>query len=161
MSFWSRMPHLVQKGNPNRHASLGQYTDTEGARQSRQVAEFMDGLPEDGNKPGYKHSPIPIYAGTIGPVDRSKYDVGTVNVADLKTRQPYVETSRVKNFDRSKLPKGDMAHPLVVVTRDNQLVVDNGNHRVAHMLASGVKSTPARIIHEIHGHGGQGPGSIP
>lgn len=158
MSFWTRWP--LAKGNANRHPS-GRYTDSDGARQSRQAEEFVNDLPDDPNKPGYKQSPIPIYAGTIGPVDRTQYTMGKVNTADLKTRQPYVEAKRVKNFDKTKLPNDDTRHPLVVVTRDNQLVVDNGNHRVSHMLATGQKTTPARIVHEIHGYGQQGKGSTP
>lgn len=87
--------------------------------------------------------------------------MGNVNTADLKTRQSFIDGNRVANFDPTKLPQDDTRHPLVVVTRDHQLVVDNGNHRVAHMLATGVKTTPARIVHEIHGHGEQGAGSVP
>lgn len=158
MSYWSRWP--VRKGNPNRHAS-GRYTDEAGAAQSRQAQEFVNSLADDPNKPGYKQSPIPVYAGTIGAVDRTQYKMGQVNTADLKTRQPFIQAKKVAQFDTSKLPQDDSRHPLVVVTRDNHLVVDNGNHRVSHMLATGVKSTPARIVHEIHGHGGQGRGSVP
>lgn len=154
MSFWSRWPL-------RKTVDGSQYTDTDGARQSRQAAEFVDGLPDDPNKPGYKASPIPTYAGTIGPVDRTRYTVKNVRTADLKTRQPFINADKVKNFDRSKLPNDSTRHPLVTVTRDGCLVVDNGNHRVSHMLAIGMKETPARIIHEIHGYGGQGEGSIP
>jgi hypothetical protein len=150
MSYWFR------------RISKTQYPgDTNAARQSRQSAEFVNGLADDPNKPGYKASPIPTYGGTIGPIDRTQYSVQNVNTADLKTRQPYINADKVKNFDRSKLPKDDTAHPLVIKTRDNQLVVDNGNHRVAHMHSIGMKTTPARIVHEIHGHGGQGTRSIP
>lgn len=157
MSFWTRWRDVAKT---QRHPS-GRFTDDAGARASRQAQEFVTGLPDDPNKPGYKASPIPIYGGTIGPVDRTKYSVQNVNTADLKTRQPHIDADRVRNFDRTKLPKDDTAHPLVIVTRDNQLVVDNGNHRVAHMLATGIKQTQARVIHEIHGYGDQGPGSTP
>lgn len=158
MTYWTRWGH-VQKG-PTATNATGS-TNSESARQSRQLEEFCDSLPDDPNKPGYKRSPIPMYEGTVGPVDRSGYRMGQVNVADLKTRQPYVEGKRVHSFQESDLPKGDMKHPLVVVTRDNQLVVDNGNHRVARMIGLGQKTTPARIVHEIHGYGEQGPGSVP
>lgn len=156
MTYWWRR-ELMQKNGP----TTSPETDSTAARQSRQLSEFVDGLTDDPNKPGYKHTPIPMYQGTLGPVDRTQYQIGEVNVADLKTRQPYVESKRIHSFDPSKLPQGEMAHPLIVVTRDNQLVVDNGNHRVARMIGLGVKKTKARIVHEIHGHGGQGPGSIP
>lgn len=151
MSYWSRLAKMA----------ASKYTDSPDARQSRQAEEFVNDLADDPNKPGYKVSPIPVYGGTVGPVDRSKYTVQHLNVGDLKTRQPHIEAERVKRFDRSKLPADDTAHPLVINTRDNQLVVDNGNHRVAHMIATGVKTTKARVIHEIHGYGGQGPGSVP
>lgn len=152
MSFWTRWGHI-------RKLDASQYINSQAARDSRQAEEFVNDLPDDPNKPGYKASPIPVYAGTIGPVDRSQYSVKNVNVADLKTRQPFIHGDKVRHFDRSKLPEGDMAHPLVVHTRDNQMVVDNGNHRVSHMLATGIKQTPARVIQEIHGYGGQGAGS--
>lgn len=145
MSYWTRW--RVAKGVPS---------DDEGARQSRQQEEFVDSLPDDPNKAGYKASPIPIYGGTIGNVDRTSYKMQTADVASLKTRQPFINAQKVRSFDRSKLPKDDTAHPLVIRTRDNQLVVDNGNHRVSHMRAIGMKQTPVRVIEEIHGYGGQG-----
>lgn len=155
MSFWTRWAHVQKK------ISGSAYTDTQGARDSRQTEEFVNALSDDPNKPGYKANPLPTYAGTIGPVDRTNYTISHVRTADLKTRQPFIQADKVRHFDRSKLPHDDTKHPLVVVTRDNQLVVDNGNHRVAHMLATGIKHTPARIVQEIHGYGGQGKGSIP
>lgn len=157
MSYWTRWAR-VEKGNPNRHAS-GRFTDSDGARQSRQASEFVDSLADDPNKEGYKASPIPIYAGTIGPVDRSKYSMQSANVESLKTRQPFINAKKVRQFDRSKLPKDDTQHPLVIKTRDNQLVVDNGNHRVSHMMAIGMKQTPVRVIHEIDGYAGKGNAS--
>jgi hypothetical protein len=155
MSYWTRWP--LRKDGPTQSPE----TDSDGARQSRQLSEFTAQLPDDPNKPGYKKSPIPMYEGTVGPVDRTGYKMGTVNLADLKTRQPYVEGKRIQEFHERDLPSGDMKHPLVIITRDNQQVVDNGNHRVARMIGLGQKTTPARIVHEIHGYGGQGPGSLP
>lgn len=142
MSYWTRLHKL----------------DNAATIKSRQIAEFCRNVPDDPNKPGYKASPIPTYEGTVGQVDRSNYTMGHFNVGDLRTRQPFVETKRLTDFDESKLPEGDMKHPLVVMTRDNVPVVDNGNHRVARMIATGQKTTPARVIHEIHGYGGQGAG---
>ena len=153
MSYWTRWG--LGKADPR------QFTNGPGAEQSRQQEEFVNSLQDDPNKPGYKASPIPVYQGSIGAVDRTKYSVQNVNVHDLKTRQPYINADKVRRFDRTKLPPGDQAHPLVIKTRDNQLVVDNGNHRVAHMHAIGMKTTKARVIHEIHGYGDQGEGSLP
>ena len=152
MSFWTRM-RVVK-------APVGTYTNNSDANQSRQQEEFVSSLQDDPNKPGYKASPIPLYAGTIGPVDRSKYQMEHVRVADLKTRQPFINAEKVRRFDQTKLPQDDTKHPLIIRTRDNQLVVDNGNHRVAAMHANRTKYTSARVIHEIHGYGDQGP-SVP